>query len=194
MTVLITGATGFVGRGVLMEALEAPEVTRVVSLGRSKTGVQHPKLAEWLAPDMGDLSGLADQLVGLDACFWCLGVSSNGMDEARYTEITHAYTLHAATLLHRQNPTLHFCFVSGSGADGNAMWAKVKKRTEDDLKAAGFPGVTVFRPAYIEDRHGAELRGTLYRVAYRLLTFASPIIRRMGGGTSNAEIGRAMIV
>ncbi|MEC7524522.1 MAG: NAD(P)H-binding protein [Myxococcota bacterium] len=194
MHVLITGATGFVGTGVLAESLRSPEVHAVTVLGRAPTGAQHPKLTELVVEDMGDLSSVADRLTGIDACFWCVGVSSTGMDEATYTRITHAYTLHAATLLAERSPGVRFCFVSGSGADGSAMWARVKKRTEDDLRALGLGGVTVFRPAYIRDRHGAKVRGALYRTAYVVGTALSPALRVLGGATSNAEIGQAMIV
>lgn len=194
MHVLITGATGFVGTGVLAEALAAPAVTAVTVLTRRATGVEHPKLNEWIVADMGDLSSVADGMASIDACFWCLGTSSAGMDEATYTRITYDLTLHAAELLVAQNPNAWMCFLSGSGADGGAMWATVKKRTEDALSGLGLAGVTVFRPAYIRGRHGATLRGFGYRVAYAIFTVFSPIIRALGGGTSNAEIGQAMIV
>ncbi len=194
MNVLITGATGFVGTGVLAESLNSEEVHKVVVLGRQACGVNHPKLTELVVDDMGDLSGVADRLTGLDGCFWCLGVSSAGMDESAYTRVTHTFVMHAAEILLKTNPNLRFCFLSGSGADGNAMWARVKKRAEVDLRAAGFSGVVVFRPAYIRDLHGAEMRGALYKVMYSIFSLFSPLIRLFGGATSNAEIGKAMIV
>ena len=194
MHVLITGATGFVGTGVLAEALASPVVGRVTVLGRSSTGVRHAKLSELPVEDMGDLAPVADRLTDVDACFWCLGVSSAGMDEATYTRITHDYAMHAARTLAERNETLRFCFLSGSGADGSAMWARVKKRTEEDLRSVGLASLVVFRPAYIRDRHGARMRGMLYRTAYAIGVLLSPVIRHFGGGTSNAEIGRAMIV
>ncbi|MDA8017150.1 MAG: NAD(P)H-binding protein [Thermoanaerobaculia bacterium] len=194
MHVLISGATGFVGIGVLAEALSAPDVTAVTVLGRRPTGVEHSKLTELVVGDMADLSGIADQLAKVDVCFWCLGISSGGLDEATYTHITYTLAMHAARTLLEQNPNAQFCFLSGSGADGKAMWAQVKKRTEDELGALGLASVVVFRPAFIRGLHGAQLRGALYKFAYALFTPLTPLIRLFGGATSNAEIGRAMIV
>ncbi|MEM7050465.1 MAG: NAD(P)H-binding protein [Acidobacteriota bacterium] len=194
MHVLISGATGFVGQGVLAEALNAPDVSAVTTLGRRPTGTEHAKLTELVVDDMGDLSSIADHLAEVDACFWCLGISSQGLDEATYTQITYSLTMHAARTLLEQNPEARFCFLSGSGADGKAMWARVKKRAEDDLQALGFAGVVVFRPAYIRGLHGAQVRGKLYRFAYALLTPLSPMFRILGGATSNAEVGQAMVV
>ena len=194
MHALITGATGYVGTGVLAEALQSDEVERVTVLGRSSCGKTHAKLTEVLVEDMGDLSAVADALSDVDACFWCLGISSAGMDEATYTRITHTFAMHAAHVLVERNPQMRFCFLSGSGADGRAMWARVKKRTEEDLRTVGLGAVSVFRPAYIRDRHGASMRGALYKVSYAFFTLFSPLFRLFGGGTSNAEIGQAMIV
>ncbi len=194
MHALITGATGFVGTGVLAEALASPQITRVTVVGRSPCGIEHAKLSEVIVDDMGDLSPVAACFRDVDACFWCLGISSAGMDEATYTRITHTYAIEAANTLVEHSPASSFCFLSGSGADGGAMWARVKKRTEEDLQTLGLASVVVFRPAYIRDRHGAKLRGTLYRVGYVIGTALSPLLRRLGGATSNAEIGQAMIV
>lgn len=116
------------------------------------------------------------------------------MDEARYAKITCDYTLLCAKRLLEHNPSASFCFVSGAGADGSAMWARVKKRTEQELAALNGLNLSIYRPAYIRGDHGAKVRGTLYRVTYALMSPLSPIMRPMGGATSNSEIGRAMIV
>jgi L-ascorbate metabolism protein UlaG (beta-lactamase superfamily)/uncharacterized protein YbjT (DUF2867 family) len=194
MHVLITGASGFVGTGVLVEALAADDVERVVTIGRRRSGREHPKLTELLVEDFADLSDVADRLSGLDACFWCLGTSSAGVDEVTYTKITHTFAMNAARLLHDRNPKMSFCFVSGAGADGSAMWAKVKKKTETDLGTLGFARLIVLRPAFIRARHPAKLRGVLYRAAYAIMGVLSPVLRTFGAATSNAEIGQAMIV
>ncbi len=194
INVLITGATGFVGTGVLAEALSTPEVQRVVVLGRSPVQLEHPKLSEVLVEDFGQLAAVADRLTGLDACFWCLGTGSAGLDEATYTRITHTYALEAAATLRAASPSLTFCFLSGAGADGRAMWARVKKRTENDLRTLDLAGLVIFRPAFIRGFHGAQLRGILYRAFYSAALIVWPIARRVGAATSNSEIGRAMVV
>jgi uncharacterized protein YbjT (DUF2867 family) len=164
MKVILFGSTGMVGQGVLRECLRDPEVTEVLAVTRSATGQQHAKLREIVHKDFKDFSAL--QLDG-DACFWCLGVSSTGMSEADYTRITYDYTMTAAKVLAR--PTMTFIFVSGSGAQGNAMWARVKRKTEDALFAMPFKQVYVFRPGMIQPLHGIRSRTRLYNVLYPLL-------------------------
>jgi uncharacterized protein YbjT (DUF2867 family) len=164
MKVILFGATGMVGQGVLRECLVDPEVTEVLAVTRSATGQQHAKLREIVHRDFSDFSPLP--LDG-DACFWCLGVSSTGMSEADYTRITHDYTIAAAKVLAR--PTMTFIFVSGTGAQGNAMWARVKRKTEDALFAMPFKAVYVFRPGMIQPLHGIKSRTRLYNVLYPLL-------------------------
>lgn len=193
MSVVIFGATGMIGRGVLMESLAAPEVSRVVSVTRRSANVTHEKLEEVIHDDFEDYSTIIAQIGRVDACFWCLGISSAGMNEADYTRITHGFTMTAANALFDTNPEMTFCFVSGSGADGAAMWARVKKRTEDELASVGFPRVIVARPAYVRGDHGGKPRGLLYRAGYAAFSTVGPLMRAFGGGTSNSEIGRAFI-
>ena len=154
MNVLIFGATGMVGQGVLRECLLAGDVERVTAVGRTPTGIQHAKLRDLRVPDLMDYRSVEADLRGFDACFFCLGVSSAGMDEARYTRLTYDLTLAAAEVLARLNPQMTFVYVSGVGTDsterGSIMWARVKGRTENALRRLPFKGVYLFRPSVIQ--------------------------------------------
>ena len=194
MRVVIFGATGFVGWAVLHEALAAPDVSEVVVVGRTPVSLRAPRLREVIVPDLDALGDFAADLSSIDACFWCLGISSQGMEEEAYTRITYTYAVNAAKLLGDLNPGLGFLFVSGEGADGKAMWARVKKRTEDALLSMANLRTAVLRPAFIRASHGARLRGRVYRLAYGAMFLLSPVLRACGWATSGAEIGRAMIV
>ena len=146
MKVLLFGATGMVGQGALRECLLDERVTQVLAIGRTPTGKADPKLAEIVPSDLSDLSPVADQLSGVDACLFCLGVSSAGMSEAAYRSVTYDLTLAAAHRLHERNPQLRFLYISGQGTNtnGRAMWAQVKGQTEDALLALG-PQTYMFR-------------------------------------------------
>jgi uncharacterized protein YbjT (DUF2867 family) len=162
--IILFGATGMVGQGVLRECLLDKDVSDVYAVGRNVTGQQHRKLHEVTHTDFNDFSTLK---LDADAIFWCLGVTSAGMNEADYTRITHDYTVAAAKALVR--PTMTFIFVSGTGADGKAMWARVKRRTEEALFAMPFQRVFVFRPGLIQPLHGIRSRTRLYNALYPLL-------------------------
>lgn len=194
MRILLTGASGYVGTGVLAECFASSRVSKVVSLGRKTLDIKDPKLEQVQLSDFGDLGGVDAAFENTDACFWCLGVPSSGMAEADYAKITCEYTLLAARRLREHNRSASFCFVSGAGADGRAMWARVKKRTEQELAGLDGLNLSIFRPAFIRGDHGAKVRGTMYRIGYALMSPLGPIMRPMGGATSNSEIGRAMIV
>jgi uncharacterized protein YbjT (DUF2867 family) len=190
MKIVLFGSTGMVGQGVLRECLRDPDVTDVVTVGRSATGQSHPKLREIVHKDFTDFSGVA---IDADACFWCLGVSSAGMSEADYTRITHDFTIAAARVLAR--PTMTFVFVSGLGADGNAMWARVKRKTEEDLAAMPFKAVYVLRPGVIQPLHGIRSRTRLYNILYPLLyplmLLAKVVVPERI--TDTERVGRAML-
>ena len=190
MKVILFGGTGMVGQGVVRECLGDPEVTEVVAITRSATGQQHAKLREIVHRDFNDFSTL--QLDG-DACFWCLGVSSAGMSEADYTRITHDYTIAAAKVLAR--PTMTFIFVSGTGAQGKAMWARVKRKTENALFAMPFKDVYVFRPGFIQPLHGIRSRTRLYNVLYPLLYPLMLVAKLVAPRfiTDTERVGRAML-
>jgi uncharacterized protein YbjT (DUF2867 family) len=189
MKVLLFGSTGMVGQGVLRECLDDGGVTEVISVVRRSTGRAHDKLREIVHADFADFSSIR---FAADACFWCLGVSSNGMTEADYTRVTHDYTIAAARSMNAQ---LTFVFVSGQGADRDVMWARVKKRTEDDLFAMAFKSVYVFRPGFIQPLDGIRSRTKLYNVLYPML-FPVMIGMKLFAPrqiTDTRRIGRAML-
>ncbi len=197
MKVLIFGATGMVGYGVLLELIDSPSVERILSIGRRTLDIENPKLQQIVHTDFENFEGLADQLNGFDACMWCLGISSAGLSEEKYRTITYAYTMAAAELLYRLNPAMRFCFVSGEGADstasGRSMWARVKGMTENALIGMGFQEVIIFRPGFIKAQRGSQPRGALYKAMYAIFGLLSPVFRLMGAATSTTEMGKAMI-
>ncbi|MFF4193312.1 NAD(P)H-binding protein [Nonomuraea sp. NPDC001831] len=196
MRVIIFGATGMVGRGVLRECLLDERVTAVLTVGRSPTGTVHPKLRELTHADLSDLSDIEDELSGYDACFFCLGVSSAGMSEQDYRRVTYDYTLAAGTTLARLSPSSTFVYVSGAGTDahGRAMWARVKGATENALLALPFHAY-MFRPGYIQPMHGVTSRTRWYRLAYVVAAPLYPLLRRLfpASVTTTERIGQAMI-
>ena len=189
MKVILFGATGMVGQGVLRECLLDPRVTKVLTVGRSATGQAHAKLREVIEPDLLHLA----PITGYDACFFCLGVTSAGMTEADYRRVTYDLALAAANAV--VSPAMTFIFVSGAGTDGRAMWARVKKATEDALLRMPFEAAYMFRPAVIRPMHGIKSRTTAYRVFYTLAAPLMPLLKRMFPRyvTTTEQIGRAMI-
>jgi uncharacterized protein YbjT (DUF2867 family) len=199
MNVLIFGTTGMVGQGVLRECLLASDVERVTAVGRTATGIQHAKLRDLVVPDLMDYSQVERELRGYDACYFCLGVSSAGMDEAKYTRITYDLTLAAATVLARLNPQMTFVYVSGAGTDsserGSIMWARVKGRTENALRRLPFKAVYLFRPSVIQPLHGARSKTRVYAVTYMLAGWAIPLLRAIFPRRilTTESVGRAML-
>jgi uncharacterized protein YbjT (DUF2867 family) len=199
MRVLLFGATGMVGQGVLRECLLDAGVDGVISVARAATGHSHDKLREVLHSDFLDFSPIEEQLTGLDACFFCLGVSSTGMSEENYRRITYEFTLAAARVLARLNPNMTFIFVSGAGTDsterGRSMWARVKGKAENDLLRLPFRAVYLFRPGAIIPLHGIQSRTKLYRVLYVAVGPLLPLLRKMFPELilTTEQIGRAML-
>jgi uncharacterized protein YbjT (DUF2867 family) len=198
MKVVLFGATGMIGQGVLRECLLDPAVTAVLTVGRSPTGNQHAKLRELSHADLADLTPIQDELRGYDACFFCLGVSSAGMSEDAYRRITYDYTMAAARVFAAQDPDATFIYVSGAGTDsteqGRTMWARVKGKTENDVLAL-LPNAYMFRPGYIQPMHGVKSRTRLYRLVYVVAVPLYPVVRRLfpKSVTTTGTIGRAMI-
>jgi hypothetical protein len=195
--IVIFGASGMIGCGVLREALDSPAVASVLSIGRRTVELEHPKLRQLTHDNFEDFSAIADELQGLDACFWCLGTTSVGLDEAAYTKITYDLTMAAAKVLYEQSPEMRFCFVSGSKTDaterGRVMWARVKGKAENALRAMAFREVIIFRPAFVRSMKGCGPRGTIIRILYAVFAITFPLFRAVGAATSTVEMGKAMI-
>ncbi|MEV4611020.1 epimerase [Kitasatospora sp. NPDC049258] len=187
-----------VGQGVLRECLLDERVASVLAVVRSPLGRSHPKLTELAVGDFADLAPVGDRFDGLDACFYCLGVSSVGLDEPAYTRISYDFPLAAARELLGRNPGLVFTYVTGEGTDrtgrSRAMWARVKGRAENDLLALG-GGTYVFRPGFIQPLHGASSRTGWYRAGYALTRPMLPVLRRCFPRwvTTTEAVGRAML-
>jgi uncharacterized protein YbjT (DUF2867 family) len=199
MKVILFGATGMVGQGVLRECLLEPGVERVLSIGRNSSGRHDSKLREIVRPNLFDYADIEQELTGYDACFFTLGVTSAGMKEEDYRHITYDLTLAAARTLARLNPAMTFIYVSGAGTDsteqGRLMWARVKGKTENDLRKLPFKAAYAFRPAFIVPLHGIESRTAVYRIFYNVL---APILPWMIGRfpkfvTTTEQLGRAML-
>lgn len=197
MKVLLFGATGMVGQGVLRECLLDESVQSVLAVGRSVTGQHHQKLRELKHDDFMNLANIEDALRGYDACFFCLGVSSVGMSEEDYRKISYDFTLTVAEILVKLNPTMTFVYVSGTGTDssenGRVMWARVKGKTENDLLKLPFKAAYMFRPGVILPLHGVKSKTKLYRVMYQFLRPIYPYLRKFKSVTTTEQVGIAMI-
>jgi uncharacterized protein YbjT (DUF2867 family) len=199
VNVILFGATGMIGQGVLRECLLDPDVTRVLSVARSSTGQHDDKLRELLHEDFTNFSAVERELTGYDACFFCLGVSSAGMSEADYARVTYDFTLAAARVLAKANPEMTFIYVSGAGTDssekGRSMWARVKGRTENALLALPFKAKFMFRLGFIQPMHGIVSRTRLYRVLYAAIAPLVPLLKAAfpSAITTTERVGRAML-
>jgi uncharacterized protein YbjT (DUF2867 family) len=186
-----------VGQGVMRECLLDDEVSEVLSIGRSSSGVSNAKAREILQTDLYDLSGIEAQLRGYDACFFCLGVSAAGMQEADYRRMTYDLTLSVARTLLRLNPEMTFEYVSGTGtnAKGRQMWARVKGETENALLSLGFRDAYMLRPGYIQPMHEIRSKTFWYQKMYDVFSPLYPVMVKLMRNfvISTEELGRAML-
>jgi uncharacterized protein YbjT (DUF2867 family) len=196
MKVVVFGATGMVGRGVLRECLLAPDVEQVLAVIRTPTGVSHPKLREVRLDDFADLSPIRDRLRGYDACFYCLGVSSVGMSEADYTRVSYDFPMAAARVFAEQDPDATFVYVSGAGTNenGRQMWARVKGRTEREIIEL-LPNGYAFRPGIIQPTYGVRSRTGWYNAVYTVIAPVVPLLERIAPRlvTTTDRVGRGML-
>jgi len=196
INVIITGTTGMVGEGVMLECLNHPKIASVLSVSRKPSGHQHPKLTEYLVPDFMDIQPNDENLKGYDACFFCAGISSIGKNEADYTRVTYDTTLHFAGVVAGLNPGSSFVYVSGAGTDstehGRQMWARVKGRTENALTRLPFKKVCNFRPGVMK-----PVDGQLHVLKwYKYAGWMFPAVKRFFPNSASTiqQVARAMIV
>jgi uncharacterized protein YbjT (DUF2867 family) len=199
MNVVLFGATGMVGSGVLLECLADPRVAAVLVVGRHPVGISAPKLREILHEDFFDFHPIQTEFATCDACFFCLGVSSVGMSEERYRHLTYDLTLAAAGPMASANPGMTFCYVSGAGTDstgqGRRMWARVKGQTENGLLRLPFKAAYMFRPGFIMPLKGVRSKVRIYQALIAVMAPLYPLLRRLAPGfvTTTVNVGRAMI-
>jgi uncharacterized protein YbjT (DUF2867 family) len=199
MNIVLFGATGMVGQGVLRECLLAPDVNHVLSIVRTPSGQKHTKLREIVVTDFYDLSLIESDLSGYDACFFTLGVTSAGMAEQQYSRVTYDLTLTAAKALAKLNPGMIFIYVSGAGTDstesGRVMWARIKGKTENAILRLPFKAAYMFRPGIIQPLHGITSKTRSYRIFYAIAAPLFPILKAIFPRhiATTEEIGRALL-
>ncbi|MBF4515917.1 NAD-dependent epimerase/dehydratase family protein [Flavobacterium sp. ANB] len=193
MKVIITGATGMVGEGVLLECLENSAVEKVLMVNRKSSPLKHPKLAELIVPDFMNLESFTSELTGYDACFYCAGISSVGMNEEKFTQVTYDTTIYFAGKLASLNPDMVFTYVSGTHTDssekGKIMWARVKGKTENDLIKLPFKGVYNYRPGFMKPFKEQKNVKTFFKPIIFLFLILLP--KRLS--LTLKEVGQAMI-
>lgn len=199
MKIIIFGATGMIGQGVLIECLKDMQVESVLVINRQSCGITNPKLKEVIHKDFYDISSISNELTGYDACLYCLGVSSVGMAESDYNKITYELTVYIAKIMLSLNKDINFCYISGANTDssenGKVMWARVKGKTENALLTMPFKSVYMFRPGYIQPLKGIKSKTKLYRIMYAIFKPLYFVLRDFENFVTNTEIlGKAMIL
>ena len=197
--VIITGATGMIGKGVLLECLDHEVISEVMVIGRKSMNINHPKLKELVHKDFTNFYEVRDQLSGYDACYFCLGISAAGLNEEQYKKITYDFTLSLANTLVDISPDMTFVYVSGEGTDstekGRMMWARVKGKTENDLLNLGFKQAYMFRPGAIIPLRGIKSRTKSYQFMYDYFMWLVKGIKAISPNSvvNTTQIGLAMI-
>lgn len=195
--VLITGASGMVGKGVLLECLDSNVIDKVILINRSPIGMNHPKIHEILLKDFTSIADKKAEIGSIDACFYCMGISAVGLDESEYTKITYDTTKAFADVLYELNPQMTFIYVSGTGTNssekGRIMWARVKGKTENMVFNKGFNKAYAFRPGFIVPEKGIKSRTPLYNNLLTVFRPLFPLLKKLKSVTTTTRIGHAMI-
>ena len=186
-----------VGKAVLLECIDDARVTEVLLINRNPLDISHPKVKEVIHKDFMDFTAIQNQLIGYDLCCHCMGVSSAGMSEEKYIELTYGISKALATTLLTLNPSMIFNYVSGTGTDstekGNTMWARVKGKTENMILNMGFKDAYMFRPGVIIPERGIKSKTSLYNILYIISRPLFPLLRKVKSITTTTNIGKAMI-
>lgn len=195
--ILITGATGMVGKGVLLEALSDESINQVVLLSRSSVNLKNPKIKEILIQDFHDLASIENELPQIDACMHCMGVSVIGLSEEQYNDLTFNITKQIADLCYKKNPNMVFSYVSGQGTDesekGSVMWARVKGKAENYIKNRGFKKAFLFRPGMIIPEKGIKSKTAAYNLVYIILRPFFYFLKKSKNITTTTVLGQAML-
>ena len=195
LRVIITGATGMVGEGVLHECLQHPDIEKVLVINRRPGGITHPKLQEIIHPNFLNFSNIPADFSAYNACYFCLGVSSVGMKKEEYSRLTYELTLHVAQTMVQQNPNMVFCYVSGAGTNSTeksrSHWARVKGKTENDLLRLPFKAAYMFRPGFLKATPGLKN----VKSYYKYFAWLEPVLRLFFPNSISTlqELGVAMI-
>lgn len=197
MKVILTGSTGMVGKGVLLECMNDETVEEILLINRSSIDISHPKIKEILHQDFTNFNNIKVEFKDYDACFHCMGVSSAGISEERYYKLTYTISEALANAIYNVNPNILFTYVSGAGTDsseqGNSMWSRVKGKTENFILNKGFKDAYAFRPGAILPERGVKSKTKLYNFFYVITKPIFPLLKRMKSVTTTSRIGRAMI-
>lgn len=199
MKVIVTGATGMVGKGILLECLDHKDIIEVLSISRKSLNLEHLKFKELIHEDFSEFDSVSEQLKGYDACYASMGVSAANMDEEKYRTMTYGYTMSLATTLYGLNPLMTFIYVSGKGTDsseeGKMMWARVKGKTENELLKLGFKQAFMFRPGAILPKRGVQPSDKMCRELIKYLKWMIKLIKLFSPSSvvNTTQIGLAMI-
>lgn len=195
--VIITGSTGMVGRSTLNECLTNDKVAQILVINRRTVGLTHPKLKEIIHSDFFDFSSLKNELVGYDACFHCMGVTSVGKNEAEFTKFTFDITKSLVDTCYAANSNMVFNYVSGAGTDstekGSTMWARVKGKTENYILNKGFKDAYMFRLGALIPEGKVSSGTSWYKFLYIVLKPFYPLIKKLKSVTTSSKFGKAMI-